>query len=139
MTTPSLPPAFRPRRATAWLATLMLAALAACGGGGGSDDDDDRMLDAEARASIDRIVAAQMKAYVRRSSPEPEEWRTAGSWSTGTYLTAAELAELGEELNAVTDRFVDRITNPQLRPEGSRPVRIHLATWLPRPITEEER
>ncbi len=78
--------------------------------------------------------AAQQKEYIRRASREAEEWRTyAGSWSTTPYLTATELAEVAAEYEAICARFRDRIADPSLRPEGSRPVRLYLASWLPRP------
>ena len=40
------------------------------------------------------------------------------------HVTAAELRELTEEIDAVMARFDDRLADPSLRPEGSRPVQI---------------
>jgi hypothetical protein len=42
-----------------------------------------------------------------------------------TWVTADELAEIGRELLAVTDKYFERQTRPELRPPGSR-----LATYL---------
>ncbi|MDT7710362.1 MAG: hypothetical protein QOG20_5969 [Pseudonocardiales bacterium] len=78
--------------------------------------------------------AARMKDHVRRSSREAPEWRrNAGSFATTTYLSAAEMAELAAEFQTIVARYQDRIEDPSLRPEGSRPVRMLLTAWLPRP------
>jgi hypothetical protein len=99
----------------------------------GMDDEGQHAVETLSEVYVDH-EAARRKEYIRRSSREPAEWRSAaGSWATTTYMTAAELAELGAELYAITSRFHGRIDDPSLRPEGSRPVRMNLATWLPRP------
>lgn len=99
----------------------------------GQDFEGQLAVEALSEVYIDHH-AAQQKEYIRRSSREPEEWRrSAGWWSTTPYLTAAELAEIAAEYEAICARYRDRIADPSLRPEGSRPVRLQLTSWLPRP------
>jgi hypothetical protein len=43
---------------------------------------------------------------------------------TMLYLTADELADLGEEFKELIDRYLDRLTDPGLRPAGSRLVSV---------------
>jgi DNA-binding transcriptional ArsR family regulator len=60
---------------------------------------------------------------------EPAEWQRAAQFGdTFLYLTAEELESLGHELQAMMDRFLDRLTKPELRPPGARRVAyLHLA------------
>jgi predicted ArsR family transcriptional regulator len=75
---------------------------------------------------------ARMKDHLRRHGREPDEWwRAAGSWATTTHLTLDELREVGAELAAITERFRDRVKDPSKRPDGSRPVRLFLTSYLP--------
>ncbi|RZU01349.1 ArsR family transcriptional regulator [Kribbella rubisoli] len=66
--------------------------------------------------AIDRLREAQQRA------PEaPEEWRAANSnTEMVAWLTADELKEMNEAINAVLDRHVERLTDPTQRPAGSR-------------------
>lgn len=60
---------------------------------------------------------------------EPEEWQQAAHFGdTYLYVTAAELAELGDQVRALVDKYLDRQLRPELRPPGSRLVTfLHLA------------
>ncbi len=60
---------------------------------------------------------------------EPHEWQQAAHFGdTYLYVTAAELAELGDQVRALVDKYLDRQSNPALRPPGSRLVTyLHLA------------
>ena len=60
---------------------------------------------------------------------EPQEWREAAHFGdTNLYVTAAELAELGDQVRTLVDKYLDRQGNPALRPPGSRLVSyLHLA------------
>ncbi len=99
----------------------------------GQDQEGQLAVEALSEVFID-YQAAQQKAFVRRASRESTEWRrSTGSWSTTTYMTSAELAEVTAEYEAICARYRDRIADPSLRPAGSRPVRLHLTSWLPRP------
>jgi DNA-binding transcriptional ArsR family regulator len=66
--------------------------------------------------AIDRLREAQ-----QRAPEEPEEWRAANSnTEMVAWLTADELQEMNEAINAVLDRHVERLTEPTQRPAGSR-------------------
>jgi Helix-turn-helix domain len=71
----------------------------------------------------------QTMRWLDSRSGEPEEWQHAAQFGdTSLYVTAAELAELGEQVTALVDQYLDRQVNPELRPPGSRPVTyLHLA------------
>ncbi|WP_199433169.1 ArsR/SmtB family transcription factor [Qaidamihabitans albus] len=86
--------------------------------------------EAAAGALVDR-EAALLKDRIRRHGLEPVEWqRTIGMISSNTFLTADELAAVREELMAIVDRYRDRLTDPDLRPAGSREVRLFAATTV---------
>lgn len=54
---------------------------------------------------------------------EPVEWQEAASFGDSLlYLSAAELAGLRSDLQQLAERYLDRVADPALRPEGSRPV-----------------
>lgn len=70
----------------------------------------------------DRYRAATV-AYLDRRQSEPEEWQQAALFGDAIlYLTAAELAALGEHLEALIGRYAERTHDPRLRPEGARHV-----------------
>jgi len=77
-----------------------------------------RELDAMMRA---RYLARLDAFYTTRSSL-PREWQevTGGSQAT-LYLTPAELRQVDEEIMTILDRYSDRITDSERRPEGSAP------------------
>ena len=55
----------------------------------------------------------------------PQEWRDAAFNFNGlTYLTAAEMAELNEQMIALIDRYRDRLDDPSRRPPDAHPVSI---------------
>lgn len=67
----------------------------------------------------------EYEAYVARETTESPEWRAAAFWNKSLlWLTADELAEVGEELRAVVLRYADRITDPSTRPADARAVRF---------------
>jgi predicted transcriptional regulator len=52
---------------------------------------------------------------------EPAEWQRAASFSDRMlYVTADELEALRDQIQALLDGYLDRITSPELRPPGSR-------------------
>ncbi|GAB3435853.1 ArsR/SmtB family transcription factor [Actinophytocola sediminis] len=62
---------------------------------------------------------------------EPARWRTAvGIDNSHDYLTAEEVEELRATLRDLTDKFRERRTNPELRPDGARSVTIFLSTTV---------
>jgi predicted transcriptional regulator len=63
--------------------------------------------------------------WLNRRRDEPGEWRDAAMFGdTILYLTPDELAELGEGIRALAEPYVERISYPARRPEGSRPVTL---------------
>jgi hypothetical protein len=81
----------------------------------------------------------RMKEYVRRRDREPDEWRRVPtSRATITYLTAEEMEQVSADLSAILDRYWDRLENPALRPEGSRAVRLFIASYFPQILPRKE-
>lgn len=82
---------------------------------------------------------AQAKYWVRRASREPVEWQAAaGTHGFTRHLTAAELAGLTERIEALLEPYRARHDDPTVRPDGARPVRLLLSTWLPRALDRPE-
>jgi DNA-binding transcriptional ArsR family regulator len=67
--------------------------------------------------------------WLENRDNEPDEWQeAAGFGDTLLWVTAEELLELGREQQALTDRYLDRLTKPELRPPGAREINyVHLA------------
>jgi hypothetical protein len=88
---------------------------------------------AEAAGMLSSYVAERyfenLRLWLQAMPGEPQEWRDAAQLGdTMLYLTAAELAELDQQTRALTERFLDRLGHPELRPPGARPVTyLHLA------------
>jgi DNA-binding transcriptional ArsR family regulator len=66
------------------------------------------------------------RAWRDTRSSYPRQWQqAAGDAEYLFYMTAAELQQLKDELSALLlDRFLDRLTDPSLRPADSVPVEI---------------
>jgi DNA-binding transcriptional ArsR family regulator len=63
----------------------------------------------------------EIMRWLEAQPGEPAEWQRAAVFSdTFLHLTAAELAELGEQVNGLIDRYLDRTLRPELRPPGTR-------------------
>ena len=81
-----------------------------------------------AAASLFRSVVAEryfesMMRWLEARPDEPEEWQLAAQFGDRfLYLTPHELAELGEQVEALTDVYAERTTRPELRPAGSREI-----------------
>ena len=73
---------------------------------------------------LERLRAA------RAAAPnEPEEWRDVASVSQSqTWLTADEARELSAAMVELFMSYTDRITDPDLRPDGAR--LVSLVGWL---------
>ncbi|MGH7722336.1 MAG: winged helix-turn-helix domain-containing protein [Candidatus Dormibacteria bacterium] len=70
----------------------------------------------------ERYLAAAI-AYLRRRDTETAEWQRAAMFGDAIlYVTAAELADIGEQVEAVLGRYSDRTHQAQLRPKGARHV-----------------
>jgi hypothetical protein len=97
---------------------------------------------ARAAAELERVFVqhemAKLMRWERSASTYPEDWRRAALRSAAqTWLTAAEMAELGERITEVMLTYRDRLTDPAKRPAGSRPVRLFSAGYpLPQDAPE---
>ncbi len=81
------------------------------------------------RAVIVERYFAQLRRWLEVRADEPAEWQQAAQLGdTLLYLTAAELTELGDQVRALTDRYIGRLTDPGSRPPDARLVGyLHLA------------
>jgi predicted ArsR family transcriptional regulator len=107
-----------------WRATAMFTAL--------PDLADDPEL--AAASSLLRGVLAEryferLMHWLETGDSEPAAWRQAVHFGdTVLYVTAEELARLAEQEVALMDRYLPRLTRPELRPPGARAVTyLHLA------------
>jgi hypothetical protein len=96
------------------------------------DVTDDPEL-AAATGLMTQVFAERYFEYLMRwleAKPgESPQWQQAAHFGdTMLYITAEELVELAEQEQALMDRFLDRLTQPELRPPGARAVTyLHLA------------
>jgi Helix-turn-helix domain len=94
---------------------------------------DDMSADPEAAAAARELTEVTAQGYfseltrwLERRPGESEEWQRAAFFGDRfVWVTAEELAEVGRELLAVTDKYFERLAKPELRPPGAR-----LATYL---------
>jgi hypothetical protein len=78
------------------------------------------------RSVIAERYYEQMMRWLETRSGEPAEWQQADIFGDRMlYVTAVELAALGDEIAALISRYDERLTRPELRPPGARP-----ATYL---------
>jgi predicted ArsR family transcriptional regulator len=94
------------------------------------DDIPDTPEAMEAASLLSNVVTESYSTAVRRwlevRPGETEDWqRAAFLGDRFLWVTADELAEIGRELLAVTDKYFERQVKPELRPPGAR-----LATYL---------
>ena len=89
---------------------------------------------AEAASRLLHSVLAEryfdaLQRWLDARPDEPEEWQRAAQFGdTMLYVTPDELAALQAETEAMMDRFTERQTHPELRPQGARRVTyLHLA------------
>ncbi|MBQ1053001.1 helix-turn-helix domain-containing protein [Micromonospora sp. C51] len=100
------------------------------------DDDSD---DPAMRSAADQINSVMVDIYLQRArdylairADEPAEWRAAAGFGDALlHVTAAELREVTEQIDALLARYDERLADPTKRPSGSRPVTFVQMT-LPR-------
>lgn len=86
--------------------------------------------DAVAEIMLQQEVA-ELRAWRPRSRADSPAWRDAAFVNqTIVWLTPEELNEAGEAIRDIILKRMDRLVDPSLRPEGSRPVRM-LAWGIP--------
>jgi len=67
----------------------------------------------------------QLREWWSRRLTYPVKWRRASFMSNSVaYLTAEELAEVTDEVNAIYTRYTER-SDPEQRPAGALPVRLY--------------
>lgn len=71
-----------------------------------------------------------LREWMATSASYPADWQNA-AWTTETllYVTPEELRTLGEEVNALIDRYRDRVADRTKRPPRSRPVEALLFSY----------
>jgi DNA-binding transcriptional ArsR family regulator len=109
----------RPWRATAMFTNLPEAA-----------DSPELAMAADLLSSViaERYFEEVMQWLGTRGDQPPEWQRAAQFGDTFLYVTADELAALGEQTQQMVDQYLDRQVNPELRPPGARLVSyLHLA------------
>jgi DNA-binding transcriptional ArsR family regulator len=86
---------------------------------------------------VAREVAA-MRAGLAASRTGPEEWREATFLTQAIgWLTAAELADVQNDVLALLVRYADRAVDPEARPPDSRMIRF--AAWGVPAVPEDNR
>jgi predicted ArsR family transcriptional regulator len=96
-----------------------------------------------AAGMLESVIAdrwfALLTRWLAQRSAEPATWQKAIPFGDSLlYVTAEELAELGEQELALMSRYVDRQSKPELRPDGARPVLyLHIAIPTDRTTPEE--
>ncbi len=126
------------RRERPWRATAMFT------------DWPDASEDPETATAADLltgVIAEQwlehLLRWIERRSAEPAQWQEAAVFTdSALYVTAAELAELGNDIRQLFDGYLDRLTDPALRPPGARLVSFvriaHPVVGIPLPGPEEK-
>jgi DNA-binding MarR family transcriptional regulator len=96
----------------------------------------------DAARALDEVFiqreADRQRAWVRLSPTYPPEWRRAArNMGTATWMTPAELTEIGHELDKLFSRHIDRV-DPARRPPDAKLVRLYAVT-MPLPPPNELR
>jgi DNA-binding transcriptional ArsR family regulator len=86
-------------------------------------------------SAVADIWFGNLRRWIEVRPDEPEEWQRAAEFGdTPVYVTADELAELGQRTRALADAYLPRQADPELRPPGARLVSIlHVAHPLIEP------
>ncbi|WP_027344771.1 winged helix-turn-helix domain-containing protein [Hamadaea tsunoensis] len=88
--------------------------------------------DPESQAAVDHLegvliarYAEKAREWLARADQEPPEWREhTGPGDAQLYVTAAELAEIQERMQAIADEYAYRNADPASRPDGARGVTV---------------
>lgn len=81
---------------------------------------------------------AQLMQYLEARPGESQEWQQAAYVGDRfLWLTADELAQLGRDTVAATDRYFERTVKPELRPPGARLVSVFNFAFPNRSLREE--
>ncbi len=82
---------------------------------------------AEASEVFERFVLGRyverLEQWLARRATESPEWQEAAAFGDSLlYLTVDELSELRDALQGLAERYVERVSRPERRPAGARPV-----------------
>jgi predicted ArsR family transcriptional regulator len=102
-----------------WRATTQLTAVPRA-----TDDPELAAAAGQVRSTLAEMHFARLTRWLGTQPEEPAQWQEAaqfGDWIL--YLTAEELTELGERVEGLLDKYLDRLVRPELRPEGARRVK----------------
>jgi DNA-binding transcriptional ArsR family regulator len=89
-------------------------------------DDTDTVLAASALTEIfvNRLLD-RIRQYMAVRQSYPDEWReVTGPSQHVAYVTLDEMRQLDEDVVTILRRYDDRLADPSLRPEDSRPVEL---------------
>jgi DNA-binding transcriptional ArsR family regulator len=102
-----------------------------------NDPDSLRAVEAMAGVYVDREVE-HIHRWLAQAGTQPPEWIHSSSVTgSSIWATVEEMDELSRAVQALTERFADRRSDPNERPAGSRPVRVFAAVHLD--VAKEER
>lgn len=98
------------------------------------DFDDSESVQAVSALAVTHLEyqTGLMRTWLERNAHrmEPEWIGATTQTSSSMWLTREELAEVGETIMGIADRYAGRWEDPSKRPEGSRPVRMFAMTFL---------
>jgi hypothetical protein len=102
---------------------------------GDQADLDERDPAREAAQVFVQQEVARLLAWPRQREKEPPDWRMAATMlGTISYMTRTELDDFVADLQALLGRHDDRLSDPDTRPPGARPIRLlGIALPLPQP------
>lgn len=99
----------------------------------GLDTEGELAAEAAAGAFLDHELA-RLKDRIRRRTLEPGPWQEASRFDgSTTWMTAAELREVSEQLARLVLTHGERAEDPAARPPGAREVRLFAATSVTPP------
>lgn len=102
-----------------------------------NDPDSLRAVEAMAGVFVDREVE-HIHRWLAQATTESPEWINASTVTGASiWVTAEEMDQLSKMLQALTDRFAGRRSDPEARPAGARPIRVFSAVHLD--VTKAER
>lgn len=77
------------------------------------------------------FALTQIKERHLTSHLEPEAWQAVvGVDNSNDYMTVDEVQEVHDTVRALMDKYRERRAQPELRPEGSRPVNLFLSVTV---------
>jgi DNA-binding transcriptional ArsR family regulator len=108
-----------------WQATAQLTDVPVA-----TDDPKLAAAGVELRTVLAEQYFAGLARWLASSPKEPPQWQEAAEFGDRLlYLTAAELTRLGAQVNALLDEYLDRLAQPELRPDGARRIKYVMVAF----------